>query len=78
MDMAVQSSIPVEFFYDEESRNWGFVVESPSVVGGGDPTIEEAMRHAAEAIVFALEGEEPEVQEGTATRRLEYLPVSVG
>jgi predicted RNase H-like HicB family nuclease len=76
-DVAVQTRIPVEFFYDEESRNWGFVVDTPSVVGGGDATLDEAMQHAAEAIAFALEGARP-AGEATNDRRIEYLPVLVG
>ena len=60
-EVAVQTRIPVEFFYDDEARNWGFVVETPSVVGGGDPTLEAAMHHAARAIAFALAGEETPV-----------------
>lgn len=76
-DMAVQSRIPVEFYYDEEARNWGFVVETPSVVGGGDATLDDAIKHAAEAIAFALEGPEPAPGQ-QPTRRIEYLPISVG
>jgi hypothetical protein len=77
MEMAAQSRIPVEFSYDEESRNWGFTVETPSVVGGGDASLEEAMRHAAEAIAFALENEGRPTTAGLSSR-IEYLPVSVG
>ena len=70
------SRIPVEFFYDEESRNWGFTVETPSVVGGGDATLEDAIQHAAEAIAFALEADaRPSADRLT---RIEYLPISVG
>jgi predicted RNase H-like HicB family nuclease len=75
-EVAVQSRIPVEFFYDDDARNWGFVVDTPSVVGGGDATLEAAIKHAAEAIAFALEGEaKPEPPAGG---RIEYLPISVG
>jgi hypothetical protein len=75
-EVAVQSRIPVEFFYDDESRNWGFTVATPSVVGGGDATLEAAMQHAAEAIVFALEGDAKAAK--PAGGRIEYLPISVG
>jgi predicted RNase H-like HicB family nuclease len=75
-EMAVQALIPVEFFYDDEARNWGFVVETPSVVGGGDATLEAATQHASEAIAFALEGEpRPAAPAGSP---IEYLPISVG
>jgi len=72
----VQSRIPVEFFYDDEARNWGFAVDTPSVVGGGDATLEDAMHHAAEAIAFALAGagDQPRPTAG----RIVELPVTVG
>ena len=76
-EVAAQARIPVEFFYDEEARNWGFVVDTPSVVGGGDATLDAAMQHAAEAIAFALEGSAPAAVTA-ADRRVEYLPVVVG
>ena len=76
-EVAAQARIPVEFFYDEEARNWGFVVDTPSVVGGGDATLDAAMQHAAEAIAFALEGSPPAAA-SAADRRVEYLPVVVG
>jgi len=75
-EVAVQSRIPVELFYDDEARNWGFVVETPSVVGGGDATLEAAVQHAAEAIAFALEGQARPA--ASAGARIEYLPISVG
>jgi len=76
-EVAAQTRIPVEFFYDEEAQNWGFVVDTPSVVGGGDATLDAAMQHAAEAIAFALEGSRPAAVTA-ADRRVEYLPVVVG
>lgn len=75
-EVAAQTRIPVEFFYDDEAGSWGFVVEAPSVVGGGDSTLEEAIQHAAEAIAFALEGSGEPAR--TDSGRIEYLPVSVG
>ncbi len=75
-ELAVQARIPVEFFYDDEARNWGFVVETPSVVGGGDATLEAALHHAAEATAFALEGGVKPA--GPAAGRIEYVPVTVG
>jgi hypothetical protein len=38
--------------------------------------MEEAMRHAAEAIAFALEGGANQVSQPAG--RIEYLPVTVG
>jgi predicted RNase H-like HicB family nuclease len=76
-EVAAQTRIPVEFFYDEEAQNWGFVVDTPSVVGGGDATLDAAMQRAAEAIAFALEGSGPAAVTA-ADRGVEYLPVVVG
>jgi predicted RNase H-like HicB family nuclease len=76
--MAAQAKIPVEFFYDDDSGHWGFVVAVPSVVGGGDATLDGARRHAAEAIAFALESRTRRAEPVSPTGRVEYLPVSVG
>ncbi|HLQ33451.1 MAG TPA: hypothetical protein VK457_12255 [Chloroflexota bacterium] len=45
----------VEFFYDDESKNWGFSVPALNIVGG-EETREKAEKMALEAIDFALEG----------------------
>ena len=50
----------VEYFYDEESGHWGFVVPSLNIVGGGAETREEAEEEAREAILFTLEGDDEE------------------
>jgi predicted RNase H-like HicB family nuclease len=71
--MSVRSRIPVRFYFDEESRNWGFTVDEPRIVGGGQVTLEEARQAAAEAIAFALEGSEPQDDD-----EVEYLDVAVG
>lgn len=72
MGALAYTKIPVAFFFDEESKNWGFHVENPRVIGGGQETLEEARQAAAEAIAFALE-EPLEEAEG----RIEYLEVSI-
>jgi hypothetical protein len=72
--MSARARIPVHFQYDEESRNWGFRVEEPRIVGGGQESLEEARLAAAEAIAYALEGAPaPRDEEQT-----EYLDVAVG
>ena len=43
----------VKYYYDDESRNWGLVVPSLHIVGGGD-TREEAEHMAFEAVAFTL------------------------
>jgi len=45
----------VEFYYDDESHNWGFRVPALHIIGGDD-TREKAEKMALEAIDFALEG----------------------
>lgn len=50
----------VEYFYDDESHNWGFVVPSLHIVGSGE-TREDAEREARDAILFTLEGEDEPV-----------------
>ena len=77
MEMSAHTRIPVQFYYDDESRNWHFEARAGDVgiVGGGQATLEEARQAAAEAIAFALEGEAPEASAGD---RVEYLDVAVG
>ncbi len=55
-----------EFFYDEESENWGFHVPARRIVGSGK-TRAEAERNAAEAISFALECEREEQEHAKET-----------
>lgn len=52
------------FYYDDESRNWGFHVPGWRIVGGAD-TREEAERMAEEAIDLFLDQvrEHPEEME---------------
>jgi predicted RNase H-like HicB family nuclease len=50
----------VEYFYDEESGHWGFVVPSLNFVGGGAETRKEAEEEARKAILFTLEGDDEE------------------
>ncbi|MPZ13997.1 MAG: hypothetical protein GEU73_06170 [Chloroflexi bacterium] len=67
------TKIPVLFFYDEESQNWGFHIENPRIVGGGQRTLEKAREAAIEAIAFAIE-EPPEDTDG----RIEFIPITIG
>lgn len=52
-EQSIDIEIAVEYYYDPESRNWGFTVPSLHIIGGG-ATREEAERLAAEAIAFTL------------------------
>lgn len=54
----------VEYFYDDESKHWGFVVPRLNIVGGGADTRTEAEDQAREAILFTLEGEDEPVPAG--------------
>ena len=64
----------VEYFYDDESRNWCFVVPSLHIIGDGDSR-EGAERRAIEAIEYALwsDAQEP-IPEGG---EIGYLTVTV-
>ncbi|HEY4025182.1 MAG TPA: hypothetical protein VGO86_02030 [Candidatus Dormibacteraeota bacterium] len=75
--MTAMARIPVRFSYDEETRDWHFVVDQHGwgVVGGGQTTLEEARHAAAGAIVTAIEACEPPAGEDG---QVEYLDVSVG
>ena len=44
----------VEYYYDDESRNWGFRVPALTIVSGGDDMRGEAEEHAREAILFTF------------------------
>lgn len=72
--MSARARIPVHFHFDEESQNWAFHVAQPRIVGGGQATLDEARRAAAEAIAYALDGQ-PVPDEGD---QVEYLDVAVG
>ena len=72
--MGAKARIPVELYFDEELGTWHFHVDEPRIVGGGQATAEEARQAAADAIAFALEGQERAEHGG----RIEYLDVAVG
>lgn len=72
--MLAKARIPVELYMDKDLGTWHFHVDEPRVVGGGQATLEDARRAAAEAIAFALEGEEHADHDG----QVEYLDVAVG
>lgn len=64
----------VEYYYDPESRNWGFEVPALHIIGGAD-TREEAEQQAIEAIDFALwSGDQEPVPEGS---EVGYLTLTV-
>jgi hypothetical protein len=75
--MTVVARIPVRFSFDDDTRDWHFVVDQQGwgVVGGGQTTLSEARQAAAEAVVVALEAHEPLDADGG---QVEYLDVAVG
>jgi len=75
--MTIVARIPVRFSFDDETRDWHFVVHQHSwgVVGGGQATLPEARNAAAEAVAVALEARDPQVEDGG---QVEYLDVAVG
>jgi predicted RNase H-like HicB family nuclease len=74
MAMAVQARVLVRIYFDDEARNWHFHVPDMHIVGGGQPTRDEARQAAAEAIAFVLESEPRSDPSG----QFEYLNVAVG
>jgi hypothetical protein len=48
----------VELVFDDESKNWCFRVPSLHIVGGAESK-DAALEQAVEAVLFALETEEP-------------------
>jgi hypothetical protein len=72
--MAAYARIPVRIYFDDEAQNWHFHVPELHIVGGGQPTHDEAREAAAEAIAFALEAEPGPDDEG----QVEYLSIAVG
>ena len=84
--MTVVARIPVRYSFDDETRDWHFVVDQQGwgVVGGGQVTLAEARRAAAEAaarraaaeaVAVALEAHDPPARDGG---QVEYLDVAVG
>ena len=75
--MAVVARIPVRYSFDDETQDWHFVVDQQGwgAVGGGQATLGEARRAAAEAVAVALEAHDPPAQDGG---QVEYLDVAVG
>jgi predicted RNase H-like HicB family nuclease len=73
-EMAVQARVLVRIYFDDEARNWHFHVPDMHIVGGGQPTRDEARQAAAEAIAFVLESEPQPDPNG----QFEYLNVAVG
>ncbi|HXA43292.1 MAG TPA: hypothetical protein VNV65_10335 [Candidatus Solibacter sp.] len=68
--------IRVEYYFDPESRNWGFRVPALRIVGGACETREEAEEHSLDAIRYAL-GDEAESSGGdeVETQYVELVPV---
>jgi hypothetical protein len=75
--MTAMARIPVRFSFDDETQDWHFVVDQHGwgVVGGGQVTLDQARRAAAEAIAAALEAREPRAGDDG---QVEYLDVAVG
>ena len=56
--------LQVELFYDDEVRQWGYVVPALSILGTGCNSREEAEAFAVEAIEFTIESENEEPTDG--------------
>ena len=51
----MSTALRVEFFWDDEARNWHYRVPALHINGGGTASREQA--EATEAIAFALQGD---------------------
>jgi hypothetical protein len=70
--MNKRTTVQVEFFYDDESRNWGFTCADPAIVGGGDRTLAAAARQFARALADTVQWEQEAATE--SEMRLEPQP----
>ena len=50
----MSTALRVEFFWDDEARNWHYRVPALHINGGGTASREQAEAEATEAIAFAL------------------------
>jgi hypothetical protein len=75
MEDMVRTRIRVDYFFDDETQRWDYVVPQFHIVGGGGATKADAARRAAQAIAFALSDGR---QDETANPDADYLPVCVG
>ena len=50
----------VEYYQDEDTEQWGFVVPRLKIVGGAASTRAEAEEQARDAILFTLGGDDEE------------------
>jgi predicted RNase H-like HicB family nuclease len=77
----VREGSPVEltayFYYDPESRNWGFRVPALSIVGGGQQTREDAVQAALEAIAFTLKPACQVIDDAPEDATIEHFRVTV-
>jgi len=53
----VAVTLRVEFYFDDEAKNWHFRVPALHINGGGTASRKDAERECLEAIAFALEGD---------------------
>ncbi len=53
-EILARARICVRFMRDDEDGLWHFAVGNPAILGGACHSLEEAERHAAEAIARAL------------------------
>jgi hypothetical protein len=72
--MQQKAVVRVEYFYDLESRNWGFEVPSLHIIGGAD-TREEAEKQAIAAIAYALDC--AHVRDTPSDRDVSYVQITI-
>lgn len=74
--MPVQARVHVHLFWDDETARWDYRVPQLHVVGGGGPAREDALRRAADAVAFTLEGADERLEPGEGI--VVYLPITIG
>ncbi|MGE5760755.1 MAG: hypothetical protein ACM37V_10420 [Gemmatimonadota bacterium] len=71
----MSTALRVEFFWDDEARNWHYRVPALHINGGGTASREQAEAEATEAIAFVLQGD-PRDYDGEAEVRTFDVSVS--
>lgn len=53
----MDATLRVEFYFDDEARNWHYRVPALHINGGGVASRDDAERDCMDAISFALQGD---------------------
>ncbi len=53
----MSANLRVEFYFDDEARNWHYRVPALHILGGGTASRKDAERDCMDAISFVLQGD---------------------